>query len=235
MDDADRAFVVGSAGTTYMHTIFNGVTVSENEATARNAFFDIGTDNSFQSGVGLVTLNGVVSQTGTGAVNLEKRQGGALILTADNTYNGVTQVQQGRLVLANLGAAGNAGSNIVMEMQNDRRGDLEFRMDGTGPFIFDNNIVTSGNDGGENRVITVGSFDGSSSNQIVQLDGDFTIGHGGDSRRRIHGTGSSAIYFDGFNGYQFEVLGTTNLNRDIVFRTRGALTTLSGCGRRAGQ
>lgn len=226
MDDADRAFVVGSAGTTYIHTIFNGTTELQNGATARNAFFDIGSDNSFQSGIGLVTLNGVVSQTGAGAVNLQKRQGGALILTADNTYNGFTQVQQGRLVLANLGAAGNAGSNIVMEMQNDRRGDLEFRMDGTGPFVFNNNIVTSGNDGGETRVITVGSFDGSSSNQVVQLAGNLTIGHGGT--HAVDGTGSSAIYFDGFNGYQFEVTGTTNLNRDIVFRTRGALTTLSG-------
>jgi|UniRef100_UPI00378359BE autotransporter-associated beta strand protein len=226
MDDADRAFVVGSAGTTYIHTMFNGTTELQNGTTARNAFFDIGSDNSFQSGIGLVTLNGVVSQTGSGAVNLQKRQGGALILTADNTYNGFTQVQQGRLVLANTGAAGNEGSNIVMEMQNDRRGDLEFRMDGAGPFVFNNNIVTSGNDGGETRVITVGSFNGMSSNQTVQLAGNFTIGHGGT--HVVDGGGSSAIYFDGFNGYQFEVTGTTNLNRDIVFRTRGALTTLSG-------
>ncbi|MCB1274969.1 autotransporter-associated beta strand repeat-containing protein, partial [Prosthecobacter sp.] len=226
MDTADRAFILGSAGTTYINTVFNGTTQLLNGTTARNAFFDIGSDNSFQSGIGLLTLNGVVSQTGSGVVNLQKRQGGALILRADNTYNGTTYVQQGRLVLANLGAAGNTGSNIEMNTNGSRRSDLEFRMDGSGPFAFQNNIVTSGGDTNSTRVITVGSYDGSSSNNIIQLDGSFTIGHAGT--HATDGGGNSAIYFDGFNGYQFEVLGTTNLNRSIVFRTRGALTTLTG-------
>lgn len=226
LNGTDRVLSVNSIGTSYIHTVFNGTTVLEGGASAINQFFDIGNDNSFQSGIGLVSLNGVVSQTGAGAVSLQKRNGGVLILGADNTYNGSTQVQQGRLVLTNPGAAGNAGSNIVMNLQNDRRADLEFRLDGAGPFVVPNNIVTSGNDGGETRVITVGSFNGSSADQLVQLSGNLTIGHGG-----THTTGggdSSAIYFDGFNGYRFEVTGNTVLNRSIVLRPRGAITTLSG-------
>lgn len=226
LNGTDRVFSVNSIGTTYIHTIFNGTTVLENGASAINQFFDIGNDNSFQSGVGLVSLNGVVSQTGAGAVSLQKRNGGVLILGADNTYNGSTQVQQGRLVLTNVGAAGNAGSNIVMSLQNDRRADLEFRLDGTGPFVVPNNIVTSGNDGGETRVITVGSYDGTSSNQLVQLNGNLTIGHGGT--HATNGGDSSSIYFDGFNGYGLEIQGTTTLNRSIVLRPRGAVVTLSG-------
>lgn len=227
MDDADRVFSVNSIGTTYMNTTFTGAVTLENNTAARNAFFDIGNDNSFQSGIGLLTFNGVIGQTGTGAVNLQKRNGGVLILQNDNTYNGNTQVQQGRLVLNHTGAAGNPGSDIIMSLQNDRRADVEFRMDGVaGPFVFENDIVTSGNDGGETRVITVGSFDGSTQNQTVQLNGALTIGHGGT--HAVNSTGSSAVFFDGFNGYRFEVLGTTTLNRSIVFRTRGAVTTLSG-------
>jgi autotransporter-associated beta strand protein len=226
LNGTDRVLSLNSIGTTYIHTIFNGTTVLEGGTSAINQFFDVGSDNSFQSGIGLVSLNGVVSQTGAGAVSLQKRNGGVLILGADNTYNGSTQVQQGRLVLTNVGAAGNAASNIIMSNQNDRRGDLEFRLDGAGPFVVPNNIVTSGNDGGETRVITVGSFNGSSSNQLVQLSGNLTIGHGGT--HSTNGGDSNAIYFDGFNGYKFEVTGNTVLNRSIVLRTRGAITTLSG-------
>lgn len=226
LNGTDRVFSV-SIGTSYIHTVFNGTTVLEGGTSAINQFFDIGNDNSFQSGIGLVSLNGVVSQTGAGA-SLQKRNGGVLILGADNTYNGSTRFQQGRLVLTNPGAAGNAGSNIVMSLQNDRRGDLEFRLDGAGPFVVPNNIVTSGNDGGETRVITVGSFDGSSADQLVQLSGKSTIGHGG-----THTTGggdSSAIFFDGFNGYRFEVTGNTVLNRSIVLRPRWCHHHPQRCG-----
>jgi len=226
MDDADRVFTVNRIGTSYINTIFNGAVTLENGATARNAFFDIGDDNNNHSGLGSITFNGVIAQTGAGAVNLRKRQGGPLILTADNTYLGETRLEQGRLVLANIGAAGTAGSTIRLENANDRRSDLEFRLDGSGPFVVPNNIVTSGNDGGETRVITVGSYNGASSNQLVQLNGTLTIGHGGT--HATNGGDSSSIYFDGFNGYGLEIQGTTTLNRSIVLRPRGAVVTLSG-------
>jgi autotransporter-associated beta strand protein len=226
LNGTDRVLTVNSIGTTYVRTEINGTVTLDNGATAASQYFDIGNDNSFQSGVGLLVVNGVITQPGAGAITLQKRNGGVLILNADNTYAGSTQVQQGRLVIGNEGAAGTAGSNIIMSLQNDRRADLEFRLDGVGPFVVPNNIVTSGNDGGETRVINVGSYDGSSSNQLVQLSGNLTIGHGG--AHVTNGGDSSAIYFDGSNGYQFEVTGTTTLNRSIVLRTRGAITTLSG-------
>ncbi|MBK8094984.1 MAG: autotransporter-associated beta strand repeat-containing protein [Verrucomicrobiaceae bacterium] len=226
MDNADRVLAVNRIGTTWMNTIFNGAVTLENGTTARNAFFDVGDDNNYHSGIGSLTFNGVISQTGTGIVGIRKRQGGVLILGGDNTYLGNTQVEQGRLVLNNVGAAGAAGSDINFANTNDRRADLEFRLDGTGPFVVQNNIITSGNDGGETRVITVGSFNGTSSNQLVQLNGSLTIGHGGT--HTTNGGDSSAMYFDGFNGYGLEIQGTTTLNRSIVFRPRGAVLTLSG-------
>ncbi|MBK8041164.1 MAG: autotransporter-associated beta strand repeat-containing protein [Verrucomicrobiaceae bacterium] len=227
MDNADRVFTVNRIGTSYINTVFNGAVTLENGTTARNAFFDIGDDNNHHSGLGNLTFNGVIAQTGTGAVGIRKRQGGVLILGGDNTYLGNTQVEQGRLVLNNIGAAGGAGSTINFANTNDRRADLEFRMDGAGPFVFQNDIVTSsGNDGGETRVITVGSFNGSSSNQLVRLNGALTISHGGT--HATNGGDSSSIFFDGFNGYGLEVQGTTTLNRSIVLRPRGAVVTLSG-------
>ncbi len=225
LNGTDRNFSVNSIGTTYMHTVFNGTTTLENTTAAINQFFDIGSDNSFQSGIGVVTLNGVVGQTGTGAVSIQKRNGGALILAADNTYLGSTNVQQGRLVIAHTGAAGTAGSTISLNTNSDRRSDLEFRFDGTGPFVVDNVVATTGGNDNSTRVITVGSMDGSSSNQVVQIP-TLTIGHVG--AYSVGGTGSSALFLDGFNGYGLEITGTLNLNRDINLRTRGALVTVSG-------
>ncbi|HRJ08332.1 MAG TPA: autotransporter-associated beta strand repeat-containing protein [Prosthecobacter sp.] len=225
MDAADRTFSLNSIGTHYTQTVFDGDGVLENGATARSAFFNVGNDNSFQSGVGVLVFNGALSQTGTGAVSLQKRQGGVLVLAGDNTYNGTTNVQQGRLVLAHTGAAGNAGTTINMNTNNDRRSDLEFRLDGAGPFVFDNVINTTGGNDGSTRVITVGSRTGASTDQSVQIP-TLTIGHAGAFT--VNGTGSSAVFLDGFNGYQFEITGTLNLNRDIVLRTRGAFTTISG-------
>ncbi|MDZ7618286.1 MAG: autotransporter-associated beta strand repeat-containing protein, partial [Patescibacteria group bacterium] len=226
MDDGNRTLALNSIGTHYTTTVVKGTTTLENgDSNARNAEFSVGNDNSFHSGVGVLVLEGVVGQTGTAAISMHKRNGGVLVLKADNTYSGTTNVQQGRLVLANTGAAGNEGSTINLNTNSDRRSDLEFRMDGTGPFVFNNVVATTGGNDGSTRVITVGSYDGSSSNQVVRIP-TLTIGH--DGTYSVNGTGSSALYFDGFNGYQLEVTGGLNLNRSTVLRTRGALVRVSG-------
>lgn len=227
MDDADRIFSLNSTGTNYMKTVFNGTVTLENGATARDAFFDVGTDNSFQSGLGVLVFNEVIGQTGAGSVGIQKRNGGALILNADNTYNGATNIQQGRLVIGHVGAAGNAGSNINFNTNNDRRSDLEFRFNGTGPFVVNNIINTTGGNNGSTRVITVGPMSGlASTNQEVRVT-SLVSNAGGDAA-----TGASngpAIFFDGFNGYRFTVTGATTLTRTFTdFRTRGALVTLDG-------
>lgn len=226
MDDADRSFSVNSIGTTYMHTHFNGSVTLENNAAARVANFNIGNDNSFQTGVGLMTIANGITQTGTGAVHLQKNEGGVLILAGDNAYAGQTRVSEGRLIFGHTGAAGNAGSVISMNTQNDRRSDIEFRVDGTGPFVFDNTVSTTGGNDGSTRVITVGSMNGSSSNQIVQIP-SLTLGHGGVYT--TNGTAGS-VYFDGSMGYELDITGTLNLNRTAgtVLRTRGALVTVNG-------
>lgn len=225
MDDADRVVTIGTIGTHYTQTVFNGAVTLENGATARNAFIDVGIDNSFQSGIGVAVLNGVVAQTGAGAVNLQKRQGGALVLKNDNTYAGSTNVQQGRLVIAHPGAAGIAGSTINMNTNNDRRSDLEFLLDGTGPFTVDNIINTNGGNDGSTRIIRVGSLDGASTNQEVRVAS--LISNAGGAATT--GNAASAIYFDGNNGYKLTITGATTLTRTLTdFRTRGALVTLAG-------
>lgn len=226
MDDADRSLSLNSIGTTYMTTVFKGAVTLENGNTdARSAFFDVGNDNSFQSGLGILVFEGVVSQTGSAAVTVQKRNGGVLILKNDNTYLGTTNVQQGRLVVAHTGAAGVASSTINMNTNNDRRSDLEFRFDGVGPFVVNNTVSTSGGNDGSTRVITVGSYDGSSSNQQVEL-ASLVSNAGGATTT---GNSASAIYFDGFNGYSLKVTGATTLTRTLTdFRTRGAVVTLAG-------
>ncbi len=225
MDDADRVLTVGTIGTHYTQTVFNGAATLENGATARNAFFDVGTDNSFQSGVGILVFNGVLSQTGTGAVNLQKRQGGVLVLKNDNTYSGTTNLQQGRLVIAHPGAAGNAGTTINMSTNNDRRSDLEFLIDGAGPFTVNNVVNTNGGNDNSTRVIRVGSLDGSSSNQEIRLASLVSNAAGATTT----GNTASALYFDSNQGYRLTVTGATTLTRTLTdFRTRGALLTLEG-------
>ena len=226
MDDADRVLTLNSIGTHYTQTVFNGsVTLENGNTNARNAFFDVGNDNSFQSGLGILVFNGVMSQTGAAAVNLQKRQGGVLVLKNDNTYNGTTNVQQGRLVIAHPGAAGNAGTTINMNTNSDRRSDLEFLIDGTGPFVINNLVNTTGGNDNSTRVIRVGSLDGSSSNQEIRLT-SLTSAAGGATTT---GNTASALYFDSNQGYRLTVTGATTLTRTLTdFRTRGALLTLEG-------
>jgi autotransporter-associated beta strand protein len=124
-----------NTGLLFLHFNFCSCTDLENgNTTARSAFFDVGADNSFQSGIGILVFNDVISQTGSAAVNLQKRNGGVLVLKADNSYAGSTNVLQGRLVLANTGAAGLAGSTINLNNTNGRPAHLELLFDGPGPF-----------------------------------------------------------------------------------------------------
>ena len=225
MDDGDRTFQMLSIGTHRTATHFDGTAVLENEGTARTANFNVGNDNDFQSGLGLLVFNTAISQTGAGAVTLQKNNGGVLVLNADNTYAGNTIITQGRLVAANTGAAGNAGSTISLTASNDRRAEVDFRLDGTGPFAFDNALATAGGNDGSSRYITVGSLTGASSNQEIRIN-SLTSNAGGAVTT---GNNASGIWFDGFNGYRLTVTGTTTLTRTLTdFRTRGSLVTLSG-------
>lgn len=225
MDDADRTFQMLSIGTHRTATHFDGTAVLENGATARTANFTVGNDNDFQSGLGLLVFNTAISQTGAGAVAVQKNNGGVLVFKADNTYAGNTTITQGRLVVAHEGAAGNAGSTISLTANSDRRAELDFRLDGSGPFVIDNNIATAGGNDGSLRMITVGSLTGLSSNQEVRI-ASLTSNAAGATTT---GNNASAIWFDGFNGYRLTVSGATTLTRTLTdFRTRGSLLTLEG-------
>lgn len=219
--DANRTLQVFSIGTNFTDLAVNNIVFANSANTITLA---VGVDNSFQAGAGMMTVNGIIANQATGAQSLSKGNGGVLILNSDNTYDGTTTITQGRLVLSNTGAAGVAGSTIAMATNSDRSGQLEFRINGTGPFLFDNAVTTSGGNDNSDRLITVGPVDASSENQVVQIT-SLTIGHGGTYA--VGGADNSAIFFDGFNGYQLEI-GSVVLNRDIALRPRGALTTVTG-------
>jgi autotransporter-associated beta strand protein len=219
--DANRTLQVFSIGTNFTDLAVNDINFAN---SANTISLTIGNDNSFQAGVGILTVNGIIGNQATGAQSLTKNNGGVLILNSDNTYDGTTTITQGRLVLGHTGAAGVAGSTINLNTSSDRSAQLEFRINGSGPFLFDNAVATAGGNDASDRLITVGPTGPGSENQTVQIS-SLTIGHGGTYA--VGGADNSAIFFDGSNGYQLEI-GSITLNRDIALRPRGALTTVTG-------
>lgn len=228
----DRALEVRTLGGIF--TEFRTPTVVMPNA-ARNVFLDVGNDNTQNNSVGMLTVTGVIADQTTGAQGLQKRLGGTLILQSDNTYDGNTGVQQGRLVLNHVGAAGTAATTLDFNANNDRTAQIEFRLDGAGPHTIANASMSTGTGGndGSTRILTAGPINSGNENGSVILP-NLTIAHAGVYA--VNGGTSSALYFDGFNGYKFE-LGNVVLNRPLagtatstgtVFRTRGALTTING-------
>jgi len=219
--DANRTLNVYSVGSNYTEVEVNDITMHNSTNTLTLA---TGYDNSYFAGVGTLIVNGVIANQATGTQSLSKAYGGVLILNADNTYDGTTTLTQGRLVLGHTGAAGVAGSTIAFSTNSDRTAQLEYRINGVGPFLFDNAISTAGGNDGSDRIIAVGPTGPGSENQTIQIP-SLTIGHSGTYS--LGGGDNSAIFFDGSSGYKVE-LGALTLNRDIALRTRGARTTITG-------
>lgn len=217
--DANRMLQVLSIGTNFTDLAVNDIIFANSANTITLA---VGNDNSFQAGVGILTVNGTIANQATGAQSLTKSNGGVLVLNGANTFDGTLTSNQGRVVLSNLNAGG-AGT-IALGTANDRRSDIEYRINGSGPFLFNNAVTATGGNDGSTRVITVGPTGIGSEDQTVQIP-SLTIGHGGVYT--VGGGSSSAVFFDGFNGYKIEI-GSVTLNRDINLRTRGVLTTITG-------
>ncbi|MFZ4763668.1 MAG: beta strand repeat-containing protein, partial [Roseimicrobium sp.] len=218
---ADRALVVQTLGTIFTNLQVPTI-VMPNEA--RITHLDIGTDNSFQAGAGILTVTGVIADQTTGAQSLRKRNGGVLVLNADNTYDGNTLVQQGRLVLTHVGAAGSPASSLQFETNNDRTSQIEFRLDGSGTIANATMTTGTGGNDGSTRIITVGPVTPGNENATVVIPA-LTIGHAGTYA--VGGGTNSAVFFDGFNGYKIEIPSLV-LARDISLRPRGAVTTITG-------
>lgn len=218
--DANRTLQVLSIGTNFTDLAVNNIVFAN---SANTIDLTVGNDNSFQAGVGILTVNGTIADQATGAQTLRKNNGGVLVLNSANSFDGGLIVTQGRAVLSNIGAAGSGTIQLISN--SDRRADVEFRINGSGPFLFNNAVTTSGGNDGSTRVIVVGPTSAGSENQVVQIP-SLTIGHAG--AYSTNGGSSSAVFFDGFNGYSTTITGNINLNRSIVLRTRGALTTVNG-------
>jgi len=218
--EANRILQIFSIGTNFTDLAVNNVNLFNSTNTA---FFNVGIDNSFQSGAGTLTVNGIIGDQVTGLQSIQKNNGGVLVLNGANTYDGSTIVNQGRLVLSNTSAA--STGTISMAAAGTRTAGLEYRINGAGPFIFNNPLTTSGGDANSTRIITVGPTGPGSEDRLVSIPsltinnaGGYTVGAGG----------SSAIFFDGFNGYGLEVSGDVTLTSSINLRTRGAVTTFNG-------
>ena len=220
----NRVLSFRANGGTYLDFVFNGP-VSPNLGAAGDLYFDIGDDNTNTTANGLVTINGVIGAGSTGAQNLRKREGGVLVLNADNLYDGSTLVTEGRLVLGHVGAAGLASSSININTDSDRTSRLEFRFDGVSTFTLANaGISTSGGNDNSNRIFIAGPKSAGNENGVVILP-TLTVAHSGTYS--AGGGGNSTLYFDGFNGYRFQ-LGDIILSRAIDLRPRGGVLTVNG-------
>jgi len=220
----NRVITFRANGGTYLDFVLNGP-VSPNLGAAGDFYFDIGDDNTNTTANGLVTINGVIDAGSTGAQNLRKREGGVLVLNADNLYDGNTLVTEGRLVLGHVGAAGLASSTINLNTENDRTSRLEFRFDGAPSFVLANaGITTSGGNDGSNRIFVAGPKSAGNENGVVVLP-TLTVGHAGTYA--AGGGGNSALFFDGYNGYRFQ-LGDIVLSRSVDLRPRGGMVTVNG-------
>lgn len=219
VDGADRVLTTSSSTTRQNGILFLGTTTL-NHTAAANQFLDVGFDNQgFNSGFAF--FQGQIVQTGTGGKTLIKRQGGTLVLMADNTH-AATQVQQGNLVLTHTGAAGAAGSTITMATNNDRNSRLYLMMDGAGPHTFNNTLTFSG--GNNNSVRWVGV--GPRTADIANLDTEIRINAMNMNVATSINNGN--IIFDGAHGHRLTVTGNTVMARDTRFRVRGTTLTLSG-------
>lgn len=219
LDGADRVLTIASSTTRQDGVLFLDTTTLSHTA-ATNQFLDIGFDNqAFNSG--FVFLQGQVLQTGTGNKTLIKRQGGTLVLMADNSHS-ATQVQQGNLVLTHAGAAGLAGSTISMNTNSDRNSRLYFMMDSGGVHTFDNTLTFQGGNNGSVRWVGVGSRTAA----IANLDAEIRINTMNMSVATSVNNGN--IIFDGAHGHRLSVIGNTVMGRDTRFRVRGTVLTLGG-------
>lgn len=219
MDGADRVLTVTSTTTRQNGLLFLGKTTL-NHTAAGNTFFDVGFDNQgFNSG--FLYLMGEVEQTGTGNRALVKRLGGTLVLGAANTYAGITQLQQGNLVLSHTSAAGLA-TTINMAVNSDRTARLQLLINGAGPHHYNYGLNFTAGTNNSNRIVTVGpaSLGAGNANQEVQVSSI--------TWAALAGVTNFDLITDGAHGYRFTVNGNVTLSRDINFRTRGALTTING-------
>jgi autotransporter-associated beta strand protein len=230
----NRVLTVATTGTIFSELEFSSITLSPgtNPASAVTGYFylDVGVDNSFQAGAGMVGVAGVISNDGLAnlTMGVRKRNGGVLILSGDNAYDGETYLEQGRLVLTHLGAAGTAGSTIRMATNGDRRSDLDLRASGSGPFLFNNAVIADGGNDNSVRLITVGPVGPGSTDQTIQVASLTLSAANSSGTTAATGQDPSAVWFDGSAGYRFTVNGSTTLSRISDFRTRGARTTLQG-------
>jgi len=219
LEGADRVLTVTSSTTRQNGMLFLGTTTLHHTA-ATNQFLNVGFDNQgFNSG--FVFLQGQVVPSGAGNKTLIKRDGGTLVLMADNTHF-ATQVQQGNLVLTHVGAAGSAGSTITMATNSDRNSRLYFMMDGAGPHSFNNTLTFTGGNNGSVRWVGVGPRTADWAN----LDTEIRINAMNMNVATSINNGN--IIFDGAHGHRLTVTGNTVMGRDTRFRVRGTTLTLEG-------
>lgn len=118
----------------------------------------IGVTNAGES----LTINGIIDETG-GTFGLEKLGSGKLILTADNTYGGVTTVSKGTLSLRDGGALGDTSNGTIVKTGS------VLELDGDPDALDDSITVVAG------ETITINGTGISSIGAVHNISGNNTI------------------------------------------------------------
>jgi autotransporter-associated beta strand protein len=141
----------------------------------------------------------------------------AVVLSADNTYSGTTQVTRGTLVLAHTGAAGNPGSGINMNPASSTTATLDLRTNAVGtsasPVVFDFGTLSLAGTG--TRVLNVDRVSGLGSGAVIAFDSLET------------GTAPDLL-ITGERGYSLKILSGVTLGANFTFNVRGTTLEIAG-------
>jgi autotransporter-associated beta strand protein len=171
MDDADRVFTVNSIGTSYMQTVFNGTAVTLKTAAQPAVPSSMSARQQLP-----VWCRGIGSSTTLSArpvrvpSSLQKRNGGVLILNADNTYSGDYQRAAGAVRDRPHGCGGQRGHDHQHEHQQRPQVRPGVPLQRRWSLRVDNMINTNGGNDGSQRIINVGPMSGlAASGQEVRV------------------------------------------------------------------
>ncbi|MBL9084397.1 MAG: autotransporter-associated beta strand repeat-containing protein, partial [Planctomycetales bacterium] len=141
----------------------------------------------------------------------------AVVLSADNTYSGTTEVTRGVLILAHTGAAGNAGSGVTMNPASNTTATLDLRTNAVGtsaaPVVFDFGTLSLA--GAGSRVLNVDRVSGLGSGAVIAFD------------RLATGTAPDLV-ITGERSYSLKILDGVTLGANFTFNIRGTSLEVAG-------
>ncbi|MFD1198347.1 autotransporter-associated beta strand repeat-containing protein [Brucella gallinifaecis] len=200
-DTTNRRFSLG-AGITSIDSSGSGALVFSNDAAVE--MLNSGQPHIFVlkgSNTGKNTMAAAVTDSGAGVTSLIKNDSGTWVLTGQNTYSGVTTINDGDLVVGDGGTTGKLGTGAItvtlatsrlsinhsntVTIEGALAGDGELAQIGTGM-----TVLTSSDNSIGNTIITAGELDvaGKLETDSFQLSGNSTLSVTGTVEDRTGGT-----------------------------------------------